>query len=84
MIEIFTRAKFSPALVGKLLSMNFLSCVNDYIEGMVTFTALVKVYSAIDYRTTYIYRIGNGFTCTIVLHSNAPETLLEYLVFAKI
>ena len=27
------------------LSANFLSCVNDYIEDMATFTALTKIYS---------------------------------------
>ena len=28
----------------------------------------------IDYRATYVYGIGNGTTCAIVPHSNAPET----------
>ena len=34
-----------PALIGEILSTNFLSRVNDYIEDMATFTALVKKYS---------------------------------------
>ena len=35
----------SPSLVGKNLSMTFLSCVKDYIEDMATSVALVKIYS---------------------------------------
>ena len=46
-LEIFARRKLLPislpALLAKLLSVNFLSCVNDYIEDMVTFTALAKL-----------------------------------------
>ena len=32
-------------LLAKFLSVNILSWVNDYIEGMATFTALAKIYS---------------------------------------
>ena len=31
-------------LLVNFLSTNFLSCVNDYNEDMVTFTALTKIY----------------------------------------
>ena len=35
-----------PALVGEIfLSVKLLSCINDYTEDKVTFTALVKIYS---------------------------------------
>ena len=50
------RQKFSPGenfrqfphllSLAKFLAHKFLSCFNDYIEDMVTFTALVKNYSA--------------------------------------
>ena len=32
-------------LLAKFVSVNFLSCVNDYIEDMAIFTALAKIYS---------------------------------------
>ena len=32
-------------LLAKVLSTNFLSCVNGYMEDMATFTTLVKIYS---------------------------------------
>ena len=49
-MEIFAGRKLSPispsALIGEIfITQIFLSCVNDYIEDMVTFTALVKIYS---------------------------------------
>ena len=33
----------------------------------------------IDYRATFVYGIGNGITCAIAPHSNAPETLPRIL-----
>ena len=37
--------QFWHPLIGTILTMNFLSCVNYYIEDMATFTTLVKTYS---------------------------------------
>ena len=34
-----------PALIGEILSYEILSCDNNYIEDMATFTTLVKIYS---------------------------------------
>ena len=52
MIIILYSRKFLPGenfrhllSIAKFLSVNFLSCVNDYIEDRVTFTALAKIYS---------------------------------------
>ena len=44
--EIFTRRKFHQfrhlLSLAKFYHVNFLSCVNDYIEDMATFTTLAK------------------------------------------
>ena len=40
-----------------------------------TCTCVVHICFSIDYRDTCIHGIGNGITCAIVPHSNAPETL---------
>ena len=42
-------------LLAKILSTNFLFCVNDYIEDMVTFTALVKIYSTKYFCSTKVW-----------------------------
>ena len=41
--------------------MNFLSCVNDYIEDMVTFTALAKIYSTEYFCNTKVAGLGEIF-----------------------
>ena len=41
--------------------MNFLSCINDYIEDMATFTALVKIYSTEYFCNTKVARLGEIF-----------------------
>ena len=45
----------------KFLYENFLSCINDYIEDMVTFTALAKIYSTEYFCTTKVAGIGEKF-----------------------
>ena len=46
----------------KFLSANFLSCViNDYIEDMVTFTTLVKIYSTEYFYNTKVAGLGETF-----------------------
>ena len=40
---------------------NFLSCVNDYIEDMATFTALAKIYSTEYFCNTKVARLGEIF-----------------------
>ena len=40
---------------------NFLSCVNDYIEDMVTFTALVKIYFTEYFCNTTVAGLGEFF-----------------------
>ena len=54
-IEVPYRRKFSPGenfrqfchllSLAKFFIREYLSCVNDYIEDMAIFTALVKIYS---------------------------------------
>ena len=43
------------------LSANFLSCVNDYIEDMATFTALAKIYSIECFCNTKVAGLGEIF-----------------------
>ena len=43
------------------LSCKFLSCVNDYIEDMATFTALVKIYSTKYFCNTKVAGLGEIF-----------------------
>ena len=45
----------------KFYPVNFLSCVNDYIEDMVTFTALVKIYSIEYFCNTKVAGVGEIF-----------------------
>ena len=70
--EILYRRKFSPGenfckfrhllLYDKIfLSVNFLSCVNDYIEDMATFTALAKIYSIEYFCNTKVSGLGEIF-----------------------
>ena len=40
--------------------------------------------SAIDYRATYVYRIGNGHMPLIVLYWAALKRSSEYIALAKI
>ena len=44
----------------KFLSTNSVSCVNNYIEKMATFTALVKIYSTEYFCNTKVYVAGLG------------------------
>ena len=64
-VEIFARRKFSlispSALIGEIFMMNFLSCVHDYIEDMVTFTALMKTYSTEYFFNTKVAGLGEIF-----------------------
>ena len=41
--------------------MNFLSCVNDYIEDMATFTALAKIYFTKYFCNTKVSGVGEIF-----------------------
>ena len=67
----FYQEKFSPistsVFVDKLLSVNFLSCVNDYSENMATFTALVKIYSTEYFCNTEVAGLGKIFVQQKVL-----------------
>ena len=45
----------------KYCSANFLSCVNDYIEHMTTFTVLVKIYSIKYFCNTKVPGLGKIF-----------------------
>ena len=45
----------------KFYHANFLSCVNDYIEDMATFTALVKIYSTKYFCSTKVAGLGEIF-----------------------
>ena len=65
--EIFTRRKnfrqFHHLLsLAKILSANYLSCVNDYIEDMATFIALVKICSTGYFCNTKIAWLGEFFS----------------------
>ena len=40
---------------------NFLSCVNDYIEDMATFTTLAKIYSTEYFCNTKVAGLGKIF-----------------------
>ena len=48
-------------LLAKFLSHKFLSCVNDYIEDMATFTALAKIYSTEYFCNTKVARLSEIF-----------------------
>ena len=41
-VDIFARRKFSPISPPSLIGENFLSCIKDHIEDIVTFTTLAK------------------------------------------
>lgn len=43
----------------------------------------IHVQYTMDYRATYVYRIGNGIMCAIVPHSKAHETLPRILSARK-
>ncbi len=45
----------------KLLFMIFLSCANDYIEDMTTFTALENIYSTEYFYNTKVAGLGEIF-----------------------
>ena len=46
---------------------NFLSCVTDYIEDMVTFIALAKIYSTEYFCNTNVAGLGEIFKFSIVM-----------------
>ena len=53
----------SPAICSywrNFYCANFLFCVNDYIEDMATFTALVKIYSTEYFCNTKVHVAGLG------------------------
>ena len=52
---------FATFIVVKFFSRKFLSCVNDYMEDMVTFTALVKIYSPEYFCNTKVAGLGEIF-----------------------
>ena len=65
-LNVLYRQKFSPilppAIIGEIfLSANFLSCVNDYIEDMATFTTLAKIYSTEYFCNTKVSGLGETF-----------------------
>ena len=73
-------------LSGQLLhweEKNALAGTKRYINESTGMCMIIdNVYClGIDYRATciYMYRIGNGITCAIDQHSNAPETLPRIL-----
>ena len=48
-----------PAIIGEIfIFANFLSCVNDYIEDMATFTVLAKIYSTKYFCNTKVSGLG--------------------------
>ena len=47
--------------LAKIVSMNFLSCVNDRIDDMATFTALAKIYSTEYFCNTKVAGLGEIF-----------------------
>ena len=47
-----------PALIGEIFIGQFLSCVNDYIENMMTFTTLAKIYSIEYFCSTKVPGLG--------------------------
>ena len=51
-VENFHQFRYLPSLA------KFLSCVNDYIEDVVTFTAMVKIYST---KYLIVARLGEIF-----------------------
>ena len=55
-----------PALIDEFLICEFLSCVNDYIEDMVTFTALVKNYFIEHFCNTKVAGLGEIFGYTVI------------------
>ena len=59
----FHQEKFLPsALIDKnFITRIFLSCVNDYIEDMATFTALAKIYSTKYFCNTKVGGLGKIF-----------------------
>ena len=61
-MEIFARRTFSP-----ISPLNFLSCVNNYIEDMATFTALAKIYSIEYFCNTNVPGLGEIFVKQKVL-----------------
>ena len=44
-----------------LLLAKFLSCVNDYVEDMATFTALARIYSTEYFCNTKVAGLGENF-----------------------
>ena len=59
--EIF--ANFSTCLHGRnFYPVNFLSHIDDYTEDMVTFTALVKIYSSENFCNARVAGIGKIIT----------------------
>ena len=59
-VEIFTNFAICSHW-RNFLSCKFLSCVNDYIEDMATFTALVKIYSTKYFCNTKVAGLGEIF-----------------------
>ena len=48
--------------------VNFLSCVNDYVEDVATFTALVKIYSTEYFCNTKVGGLDENFVVYGILY----------------
>ena len=66
MERIITNSQKFSSAEKKLCSVNFLSCVNDYIEHMVAFTVLAKFYSIEYFCNTKVPGLGKIFGYTVV------------------
>ena len=72
--------------LAKFLSVNFLSCVNDYIEDMAIFTALVKIYSTEYFCNTKVVNFCPakifGYTVYISLIEVPVSSPLQFAEYA--
>ena len=68
-VDIFARRKFSPISPPSLIGENFLSCIKDHIEDIVTFTALAKTILC-----TYFLGLVKFFTYTVMLYVGCDDT----------
>ena len=78
--EIFARRKLHKfrhlVLLVNILSHDFLSCVNSYIEHMVIFTVLAKIYSIEYFCNTMVAGLGKFLSSeNIQLYGNCTNYL---------
>ena len=63
--------------LAKFLSYKFLSCVNDYIEDMATFTTLAKIYCTEYFCNTKVAGLGEIFVKQNFHVNNMQKHLLS-------